>query len=295
MKFVAVLAFAFLIVLAPLAHAEEPAVRETATPPLWVVERNGATLYLFGSLHLLPPNIKWEREELTKARAASQVFVFEAPLDDGGAAMARVVERSGKLPFGKTLKDMLPQRLHEDLDEAAWRVQYPPKLLAPLRPWLAAVYLELFGYIKLGFSSYYGVDHLIELEAKERGAERAYLESVEEQLSKFAQLSRHTELAYLKAAVRGILEEPNLPIELVNGWAAGDAAQLAKLIDHGFNEVPVLRAQLLIARNRNWVPQLEAMLASGKTHFVTVGIGHLVGRDSVVAMLRARGYKVSGP
>ena len=57
----------------------------------------------------------------------------------------------------------------------------------------------------------------------------------------------------------------------------------------------MLRAQLLVARNRNWVPQLKAMLASGKTHFVTVGIGHLVGRDSVVAMLRAKGYRVTGP
>jgi uncharacterized protein YbaP (TraB family) len=37
------------------------------------------------------------------------------------------------------------------------------------------------------------------------------------------------------------------------------------------------------------------MLASEKTHFVTVGVGHLVGRDSLVALLRAKGYKVTGP
>jgi len=37
------------------------------------------------------------------------------------------------------------------------------------------------------------------------------------------------------------------------------------------------------------------MLASPDTHFVTVGVGHLVGPDSVVARLRAKGYKVLGP
>lgn len=288
------LLFALLIFM-PVAHAEEPTVPEVATPPLWTVEKDGKTLYLFGSIHLLPPQTKWKREQIDKARAASQVFVFEAPLDDGGASMLRFVESAGKLPIGRTLKDELPAKLHDDMEAAAWNVQYPPKLLAPLRPWLAAVYLELYSYIKAGFSSYYGVDHVIEEEAKERGAELAYLETVEGQLSHFAALDRRTEVAYLTATVKGILEEPNLPYELVSAWASGNTEHLAKLIDEGFQEVPVLRAQLLVARNRNWVPQLKAMLASGKTHFVTVGIGHLVGRDSVVAMLRAKGYRVTGP
>jgi uncharacterized protein YbaP (TraB family) len=59
--------------------------------------------------------------------------------------------------------------------------------------------------------------------------------------------------------------------------------------------VPQLRAQLLVARNRKWLPQIETMLKSGKVHFVTVGAAHLVGRDGVVEMLRAKGYKVTGP
>ena len=72
------------------------------------------------------------------------------------------------MPFGKTLADVLPAKVHADLQEAAWNVQYPPKMLEPLRPWLAAVYLELYSYIKAGFSSFYGVDHVIEQEAKDR-------------------------------------------------------------------------------------------------------------------------------
>jgi uncharacterized protein YbaP (TraB family) len=236
-----------------------------------------------------------EYEALDKARAASQVFVFEAPLDEGGGAMMRFVEKAGRLPFGRTLADILPAKVHADLEEAAWRVQYPPKMLEPLRPWLAGVYLELYSYIKVGFSSFYGVDHVIEQEAKDRGAERAYLETVEEQLSNFSALSRHGEIAYLTATVRGVLAEPDMPLALARAWATADTDGLAKTIDEGFAEVPQLRAQLLVGRNRKWIPKLRAMLASDKTHFVTVGVGHLVGRDSVVAMLRARGYKVTGP
>ncbi|MFM9865561.1 MAG: TraB/GumN family protein [Micropepsaceae bacterium] len=295
MKFVWVVVVAFLIALAPLARAEAPPVPDVATPAMWVVERDGKKLYLFGSLHLLPPHTKWTYPALDSARKESQVFVFEAPLDEGGAAMMRFVEKSGHLPFGKTLADVLPAKVHADLQEAAWSVQYPPKMLEPLRPWLAGVYLELYSYIKAGFSSFYGVDHVIEQEAKARRAELAYLETVEEQLSNFSALSRHGEVAYLTATVRGVLEEPDMPLVLAGAWASGDTAHLAKVLDEGFAEVPQLRAQLLVGRNRKWVPQLKAMLASGKTHFVTVGAGHLVGRDSVVAMLRAKGYKVTGP
>jgi uncharacterized protein len=295
MKFVWVAVVAFLVAFAPLARAEAPPVPDIATPPLWVVERDGKKLYLFGSLHLLPPHTKWTSPALDAARKESQVFVFEAPLDEGGGAMMRFVEKSGRLPFGKTLSDVLPKKVHADLQEAAWSVQYPPKMLEPLRPWLAAVYLELYSYIKAGFSSYYGVDHVIEKEAKERRAELAYLETVEEQLSNFSALSRHGEVAYLTAVVRGVLEEPDMPLVLAGAWAKGDTVQLAKVLEEGFAEVPQLRSQLLVGRNRNWVPKLKTMLASGKTHFVTVGAGHLVGRDSVVAMLRAKGYKVTGP
>jgi uncharacterized protein YbaP (TraB family) len=37
------------------------------------------------------------------------------------------------------------------------------------------------------------------------------------------------------------------------------------------------------------------MMADGKTHVVIVGAGHLVGKDSVIDMLRAKGVKVEGP
>ncbi len=288
--------FAFLAATLPFAaRASEPTIPEQATPPLWVVEKDGKKLYLFGSIHLLPPQTKWQSPEIEQARAASQVFVFEAPLDDGGAEMLRFVERDGKLKDGRTLKDVLPAALHADLETASWRVQYPPRMLEPFRPWLAAVYLELYGYIKAGFSSYYGVDHVIEEEAKTRGAEFAYFETVEQQLSYFAELDQKTEITYLRATVRGILDEPNMPYELVSAWASGDSEALVKQVDDGFKDVPVLRSQLLVARNRNWIPRIKDMLASDKTHFVTVGVGHLVGKDSVVAMLRAKGYKVTGP
>ena len=59
---IAVLAvlLALLLAASDFAHAAEQAlVPREATPALWVVEKSGNKLYLFGSIHLLPARIKW--------------------------------------------------------------------------------------------------------------------------------------------------------------------------------------------------------------------------------------------
>ena len=285
-----------LVALGDFAFAADEALPTQATPALWTVEKDGKTLYLFGSIHLLPPSIKWRRPEIDAAIAASKVFVFEAPVDGGAAgAMSAFIETGGKLPDGTTLQDVLPPDLYAQVEDAAWKVNYPPMALKQFRPWLVAVSLELFSYIKAGFSTWYGVDRLIESDAKLSGHTVDYLETVEGQLSFFSRLDRKTEIAYLRETVRSLTEEPNSPNDLVAAWASGKPEKMIGLLDEAFAKVPALRAQLLVARNKNWLPKLEAMLASPETHFVTVGVGHLVGPDSVVAMLKGKGYKVLGP
>ena len=278
------------------ALAAETAVVTDAAPAIWTVEQDGKKLYLFGSMHLLPAQVKWRRAEIDDAIAASSVFVFEAPIGGGSSsAMSNFIESGGKLKDGKTLEDVLPADLYAKVEDAAWKVNYPPAMLRPFRPWLAAVSLELFTYIKAGFSTYYGVDYLIEKDATDRGKKLDYLETVEEQLSFFSRLDRKVEIAYLRETARSIMEEPGSPAELINAWASGKPEQMIGILEAAFDKVPVLRAQLLVARNKNWIAKLEAMLKSGDTHFVTVGVGHLVGPDSVIALLRAKGYKITGP
>jgi hypothetical protein len=58
---------------------------------------------------------------------------------------------------------------------------------------------------------------------------------------------------------------------------------------------PALRKAVFHDRHIKWLPQIERMLADGRTHVIVVGAGHLVGKDSVIAMLRAKGITVEGP
>src|SRR5258706_13955120 len=125
-----------LAALGDFAVAAEQTLITDATPALWKVEKDGKKLYLFGSMHLLPAQVKWRRAEIDEAIAASKVFVFEAPVDGGGASMSSFIETGGKLKEGTTLQDLLPADLYTKLEDASWKVNYPPMLLKQFGPWL---------------------------------------------------------------------------------------------------------------------------------------------------------------
>ena len=79
---------------------------------------------------------------------------------------------------------------------------------------------------------------------------------------------------------------------LLDGWTVGNQAELAKVMASEAASNPDEKHLLLDKRNRNWLPQIESMMVSKQTIFVTVGAAHLVGPGSVLDMLCVRGWKV---
>ena len=53
-----------------------------------------------------------------------------------------------------------------------------------------------------------------------------------------------------------------------------------------------LHEVLLVERNRNGIPEIEKFLATDRDVMFPVEAGHLVGEDSVVDLLREKGYEV---
>ena len=80
--------------------------------------------------------------------------------------------------------------------------------------------------------------------------------------------------------------------KLVAAWRLGDATQMAKLLQEGFDEYPDLYRPLTVDRNRKWIPQIEQLLDGRDDYLVVVGALHLVGTDSVIDLLSRKGYKI---
>jgi len=58
-----------------------------------------------------------------------------------------------------------------------------------------------------------------------------------------------------------------------------------------FEDYPKLY-DVVAQRNRKWLPRNRNFLRDNDNYLVVVGVGHLTGKDSLVGMLRQKGYKV---
>jgi uncharacterized protein len=286
---------AALLAIAPAA-AQDRGERIEA-PPLWKVQGPKGNVFLYGSLHLLPPDVKWRTPAVDGALAESRVVVVETDLDaaQNPQVMQALLAKNGLLPQGQTLSGVLPAKVSADFERTASRLGLPPAAFAPMRPWLAAVSLVMHFFMQMGFDPAHGVDQQIVTWAKANGRTLTALEPLEAQLEIFAGLGREQEAEMLAATLKQVNEMPEMIGAMLDAYRKGNLAALEKMVNIGLDDFPALRRRLLKDRHDKWLPQVEKMIADGRTHFVVVGVAHLVGHDSIVAMLRAKGVKVEGP
>ncbi len=118
------------------------------------------------------------------------------------------------------------------------------------------------------------------------------LELPEDQIGMLANLPENAQEEMLKQSLRqDSTSDPALQ-EMLDAWHQGDADALEKIMLRELKGYPEIYQPMLVQRNRNWMPKLEAMLKSGKRYFVVVGALHLVGPDGLLASLRKDGYKI---
>ena len=90
--------------------------------------------------------------------------------------------------------------------------------------------------------------------------------------------------------------DPDGFARLARAWARGDVRTIEKEgLEDLRRQAPAAYARLVVARNRRWVGEIEALLKRPGRTFAVVGVGHLVGPDSVPALLRRDGVAVDGP
>ena len=83
-----------------------PAQTAAARPALWQVSDRDTTVYLFGTIHLLPKNYAWRTPRFDRALAKSQTLVVETIVDNKNPAA--LVADLARLGFGV---DAGPQRV----------------------------------------------------------------------------------------------------------------------------------------------------------------------------------------
>lgn len=264
-----------------------------AHPALWVVRQGNATVYLFGTIHVLPAGTAWRFPALDAALASSDALYVETT-DDDAANMAALVLRYG-IDTSSSLSSTLTPFDRDRLEHAVRRAQVPGGMPAVnlMRPWLAALTLTLTPILKAGYDPALGVDRQLREAMVKAGKPVRGLETAEDQVRLLATMPTAQQVAFLRATLRkGARSDLDLH-QLLAAWLAGDTATIARLENAELRTgQPALYQRLLVTRNATWAARIAQLADGASTVFVAVGAAHLAGPDSVQAQLEKHGLRV---
>lgn len=276
----------------PPAPDEAEQQAELKGPGLWVVRDDDTTIYLFGTVHLLPEGVDWYNGSIAEALNTSDEIVTEIEMGpDTQTKIQQLVMEKGLLPSGTTLRSLLSDEDKADYEAAMTKLGVPATAFDQFEPWMAGINLITLPLMKHGYSPQNGVEEFLLKEAgdKQRGA----LETMEFQLGIFDSLPQEMQIAFMMKAARGIDDVKPLLDSMVEVWLAGDAEALAKLMNEDFEDSPELAEKMLYDRNRNWAEWIDQRMDTPGRLFIAVGAGHLAGENSVQDMLEEAGTTVT--
>lgn len=277
-----------------LASAARPQAVEKKAPGrglIWKVEGQGRQAWLVGSLHLLTPDFYPLPAALEQAFAASDVLMEEIDMADASdSQLAGAVLTKAMNPKGSTLSSQLSKETLTDLTAYLPKVGLTVDLLQAMKPWMVAITIQTLALQTAGFDPTFGIDKHFHDAAKRAGKRLLPLETAIEQLDFLDSLSPKTQDLMLRDSIRGAQTNNTEIAAIAAAWRSGDAAALEKLALSDRHQAPEVYETLLAGRNRRWIPKIEACMQANRSCYIVVGAAHLVGPDSVVALMQARGY-----
>jgi uncharacterized protein YbaP (TraB family) len=282
MRIVRSLAAVFLSLLA--------AVPAWADPAIWVAHKGTATVYLFGTIHVLPAGTQWMDRAVLMALGASQEIWTEADISSLSSSINAI--RHYGLHADRPTVDLLPEAYRARYREQVAQSGMPAALFDQAQPWLveillSAVAMQHYGSMGLGVEASlmrYAADHHLATPT---------FETLDTQFAMLADLPLDAQLASLEEQIDEFDLAGTQFAELLSAWRAGDDATLDRLTNQDMRKHNVIMwTELILRRNEHFTQKIEERLDGSGTFFVAIGAAHLCGSTGIPALLRTHGIKV---
>ncbi|UCP14113.1 TraB/GumN family protein [Aeromonas media] len=263
-----------------------------ADPAFYRISKGNDQHWLLGSIHAGKPSLYPLPDPVERAWQQSHALVMEVDMTHISQAQWQEMGAITRLVDGKTLKDHLPIDLYRRTLIAAGQNGLNESMLAPLRPWFAAITLTQAALERTGYRGEFGVDQHFAKRANDGGKPIIGLETLLEQLGYLASVGDNQTLM-----LESTLDElPDLEkgfAEVMKAWQDGDQATLINLLKEEMAP-PKLQAwleqTLLAERNRNWVKRWPGL---PNESFIVVGALHLYGEQGLLALLEQQGWRIT--
>jgi uncharacterized protein len=279
---------ATLLALTACGRAES--APKSADPAMWVVKDHDTTIYLFGTIHIMKPGIRWFDDEVKTAFDSANELVTEFYEPDTAKmyqAMSKMALNTDAPPTTQLLKGADLERY----SAAVKSIGSTPQEMDMYDPWMAAITLSIAPLKKLGYEESAGTENVLEEAAKLAGKKRAGFETVDQQLGYFEAMPHTLQIAFLNDTVSEMAGAEKQFDSLIKDWSRGNVSALGKEMNSSLEKTPELERILLFERNARWAQWIKARMDQPGIVFVAVGSGHLAGKESLLDKLQTLGLK----
>jgi uncharacterized protein len=265
-----------------------------AASPVWAVRGAHNTVYLAGSIHMLPAGDAALPAAFDRSYSDSARLVMELDLGkfDPMEAMTWMMDH-GTLPSGTNLRGVLGEQRYGRVTTAATGLGLPMSALDSLAPWVVGIEITDLAYEHEGYDPEQGVEEQLVRRAEKDGKPTAGLETMPEELSSLTSLSSADQIRMLDQTVDDLKDMKSEMREVTGAWRRGDAPRLGALLASEYDAFPSLYKPLVTDRNQRWLPQVEQLLKGNDNALVVVGALHLVGKEGLLELLRRKGYTIT--
>lgn len=285
----------FLVLLLALCITTAPSLAQAPVEQpkalLWEITGKGLKQpsYLFGTIHAICPENFMLTETVKSKLGMSERLSLEVDMDAPNFLIE--LQQAAVLPKGSTLRGFFSEEDYNLLsDHFKQTLQIDLNQLDRIKPFMLHSML-LSQLTECQAISY--EQSLMEL-AQKQGKEVIGLETVSEQLSAIDKMPAGVQTIMLTKMVSNMEEARKAYRAMVQLYLQQDLAGLDELARQEYDEKEYQEYEqaFLISRNKRWIPVMEREARIQPTFFA-VGAGHLTGKDSLLELLRKRGFTVT--
>lgn len=264
-----------------------------ATTSVWKVSNGEDTVYIGGTIHILPISEFPLPDAFSTTYEKSDTIVLEAELPaPTDLAAQRKIMAAVAYEDGQSLKDELSEETYGALNTYLSAFGATADQVASFKPGMVVSMLVAMEAQRNQLAGE-GVDAYFNQLAKRDGKTRDYLETLDFQIQMMANMGEGEEDRFISETLTTLPELKELLTQTIKAWRNGDTEEINEYVVEKFKrESPVSFNEVFTQRNANWVPHIEAMFGDEDQEFVLVGAGHLVGEGNVLKLLENKGYKI---
>ena len=262
--------------------------------PVWRVEANGRTLFLVGTIHVLRAKDYPLPSALEQAYAQATRLVFETDIDAGNnPEFTREMLAAVTLPANQQLQQLLNKDTLAELENHLRSRGMTLAQFESFKPAMIAITLTVQELQRLGVGDL-GVDRFYFEQAKRDGKMTLALETPQQQIGFIANMGKGLEDLMIRQTLEDIKTLDTQFEDMITSWRDGDTSTLEALfVTPMRDEFDPIYQQLLVERNRDWMPKLIEYLDTPDIEMVLVGSAHLLGEEGLLQMLQQRSYRVT--